>query len=220
MSFLYTTWNLRHSKDIPAGPTVQDVLNVLHDPQQALRISPIVSSVIPDPAGGENHFIVTERIRVFGSIYYPAKYKIKWTLVPDGCEWDGDANFGIKTRNEMKVKIENGVVVFTDSLTAQASLHLCSNLRFNLTSWAVGVGVYYAACEEDGVGSTCPGVGQVGRESTWKQGIKLVNIVHLEFVEHIRRGFNSYRSVNVPRVRSNRKPESADTHPIPHVFLL
>ncbi len=121
MSFLSTTFDLHHLTNLPADTTIKDVLNVLHDPQQSIGLSPIVYSVTPDPTREESHFIVTERVPVLGSIYYPTTYKVKWTSVPNGCEWDVQANFGIRITNRMKVENKNGAVIFTDDLTAQVS---------------------------------------------------------------------------------------------------
>ena len=116
-----TTFDLHHSTNLPADTNVQDVLNILQDPQQSIGLSPIVYSVAPDPTQEESHFIVTERVPVLGCIYYPTTYKVKWTSVPSGCKWDVKANFGIRITNRMNVKNENGVLIFTDDLTSQVS---------------------------------------------------------------------------------------------------
>jgi hypothetical protein len=126
-----TTFDLHHSTNLPADTNVQDVLNILHDPQQSIGLSPVVYSVKPDPTREESHFIVTERVPVLGGIYYPTTYRVKWTSVPNGCEWDVKANFGIRITNRMNVKNENGALVFADDLTSQVSVHtLKTNLGF------------------------------------------------------------------------------------------
>jgi len=121
MPFLSTTFDLYHSTNLPVDTNVQEVLNILHDPQKSIGLSPVVYSVTPDPTREKGHFIGTERIPVLGSIYYPTTYTAKWTSVPSGCEWDVKANVGIRVKNRMKVKNENGVLIFTDHFTAQVS---------------------------------------------------------------------------------------------------
>jgi len=115
------TYNLHLSKNFPAGPTVKDALKVLQDPQESIRLSPVISSVEPDPTRGDGHFIVTEKVPIIGSIYYPTKYKTNWRSMLDGCEWEVEASFGTKIRSRSKVKEENGVVVFTEDLDAEVS---------------------------------------------------------------------------------------------------
>lgn len=115
------TYDLHLSKHFPAGPTVKDALKVLQDPQESIRLSPVISSVKPDPSRGDGHFIVTERVPIIGSIYYPTTYKTKWRSMLDGCEWEVEASFGTKIRSRSKVKEENGVVVFTEDLNMEVS---------------------------------------------------------------------------------------------------
>lgn len=118
---MFSTYSLHLSKNFPAGPTVQDVLRVLHNPQQEIRLSPIVHSVTPDPEGGEDEFIVVERVPLIGCIYVPTTYKLTWKSTPDGCEWQVEANFGTRLSSRRKVRDENGVVVFTEDLTTRVS---------------------------------------------------------------------------------------------------
>lgn len=122
MSFFFSTYNLQLSKNFPVGPTVQDVLNVLHDPQQVARLSKIVYSVAPDPTRGENDFIVKERVPLIGRTYLPITFKLKWTRAPDGCDMDVEADLWTKLVSRMRVKVENGVVVFREDLTAEVIL--------------------------------------------------------------------------------------------------
>lgn len=120
MSILLSTSSVLLSKQFPTGPTIQDVLNVLHDPQQSLQLSEYVLSVIPDATRGENNFLVTKTIPLFGGyINGSSTYKVKWANVPEGVDIEVDAGLGTTVYNESRVRDDNGIVVFTESVTIQ-----------------------------------------------------------------------------------------------------
>jgi len=117
MSLLFSTSSIQLSKQFPTGPTIQDVLTVLHDPQQTLRLSEYVLSVIPDSARGENNFLVTKTIPLLGGVIKGSStYKVKWTITPDGVDVEVDAGLGTTIKNEMRVRDDNGVVLFTENV--------------------------------------------------------------------------------------------------------
>lgn len=118
MSPLISASSLTLSKQFPPGPRVQDALNVLHNPQQTLQLSTYVLSVVPNATKGENNFLVTKQIPLFGGIINGSStYNVKWVNVPEGADIEVDAGLGTFINNEMRVKEDNGVVVFTENVS-------------------------------------------------------------------------------------------------------
>ncbi|KAF9531980.1 hypothetical protein CPB83DRAFT_50863 [Crepidotus variabilis] len=120
--FLSSTVHLE--KRFPPGPTVADVLAVLHDTQQAIRLSPLIISAEPDttrPADDGQWFIMTEKLPIFGGIINgKTTFKLKWTNVPEGGDGEVEAAAGTKLKSQQRVKQDGDVVLFKEDLVVKA----------------------------------------------------------------------------------------------------
>jgi len=119
---LFLSYTAHLSKEFPAGTTVGEVLDVLHNPEVVVRLFPIVLSVEPDTERGEHCYIITERLPLLGGLVNgKTTFKLKWTKSPNGYKGDVDASLGTKLLSEVRVNEDNGVVVVTEDLIVEVS---------------------------------------------------------------------------------------------------
>ena len=113
-SLLWSTSSFQLSKQFPTGTTTKDVVSLLHDPLQTLGLG---ANVIPDLARGENNFLVTKTIPLFGGLINGSvTLKLKWEIHPDGVDVEG-VGLGSTGMDEMRVVENNGVLLFTENIT-------------------------------------------------------------------------------------------------------
>ncbi|KAF9531979.1 hypothetical protein CPB83DRAFT_891316 [Crepidotus variabilis] len=121
---LFLTSTVHLEKRFPTGPTVANVLAVLHDTQQAIRLSPLIISAEPDttrPANDGQWFTMTEKLPIFGGIFNGiTTYELKWTNVPEGGDAQVEADAGTKLKSQQRVKQDGDVVLFTEDLEVTA----------------------------------------------------------------------------------------------------
>ena len=119
---LFLSYTGQLSKEFPAGTTVEEVLDVLHNPEVVIRLFPIVIAVEPDRERGEHCYFITETLPILGGLVSgKTTFKLEWTKTLDGYKGDVDASFGTKLFSEVRVNKDNGVVVFTENVTVEVS---------------------------------------------------------------------------------------------------
>lgn len=102
-----------------------EVLDIVQDPDEALRLSPLVFSVIrddKDPAW----YTVTERLPILGGFYESSTtFRCRWEKAEGGADVEVLAGAGTRLKSEMRVldsEEGEGEVVFQEALVVKVSL--------------------------------------------------------------------------------------------------
>ncbi|KAF8168043.1 hypothetical protein B0H34DRAFT_792700 [Crassisporium funariophilum] len=120
---LYPTRSLSLHKRISCSTS--DVLAVLHDPDQMLRLSPLVFSVVQDPSD-TSWYTISERLPqgLLGVWDTQTTFRCRLTRLSDGVGSEVHAGAGTRLKSEMTVKDAEdaeGIVVFSEKLVVQVS---------------------------------------------------------------------------------------------------
>jgi len=102
-----------------------EVLSIVQDPDEVLRLGPLVFSVIrddKDPAW----YTITDRLPILGGLYESTTtFQCKWANVEDGADVEVFAGVGTHMQNKMRVvdtDSEEEEVEFQEILVVQVSL--------------------------------------------------------------------------------------------------
>jgi len=133
-----------------------EVLSVVQDPDEVLRLSPLVFSVIPDdkdPAW----YTLTERLPILGGFYESSTtLRCRWEKVEGGANVEVLAGVGTCLKSEMRVlDSEEGEVEFQEALVVKVGS--CGGVYVGLFTVVNSGSVFFDAlhCIHDDKGSHC-----------------------------------------------------------------
>jgi len=105
----------------PILASKNDLLKILHDPQQVLAHNAMVVSVVQD-ASDPSWYTVTDRLSVIGSWTTHTTARSKWTETTDGCDIEVYADLWTRSKVEIRVReVESseGTVLFHERVVVK-----------------------------------------------------------------------------------------------------